>query len=121
MSSRKENTMIARIWHGKTRKEQADAYREYVVRTGVSDYRNTDGNIGVQIWQKDDGDFTHIWTVTLWRDFESIRSFAGVDFNKARYYPEDEKFLLELEPEVAHYRAQVFPDTAKDFSWRITL
>ena len=29
--------------------------------------------------------------------------FAGAEIEKARYYPEDEAFLLELEPNVAHY------------------
>ena len=29
--------------------------------------------------------------------------FAGADFEKARYYPEDEKYLLKFEENVAHY------------------
>ncbi|HEX9615111.1 MAG TPA: antibiotic biosynthesis monooxygenase [Bacteroidota bacterium] len=113
--------MIARIWHGKTKKEHADAYREYVSRTGVREYRNTDGNLGVQIWQKDDGDFTHIWTVTLWRDLESVKGFAGAEFDKAKYYPEDRNYLIEFEPKVAHYQAHVFPADAANRHWRITI
>lgn len=34
--------------------------------------------------------------------YESIKKFAGEDFEKARYYPGDEKYLLEFEPNVLH-------------------
>ncbi len=40
---------------------------------------------------------------TLWESFESIRKFAGDDIEKARYYPDDKDYLLELEPHVTHY------------------
>jgi hypothetical protein len=35
---------------------------------------------------------------------KAIRTFAGKDAEKARYYPEDNHYLLELEPKVKHYR-----------------
>jgi hypothetical protein len=42
-------------------------------------------------------------TVTRWESEESIRAFAGDDVLRARYYPEDQDFLLEFEPEAQHY------------------
>ncbi len=36
-------------------------------------------------------------------DAYAIRRFAGDDVERARYYPEDRAYLLELEPGVAHY------------------
>ena len=39
----------------------------------------------------------------LWDSFEAIRRFAGEDYEKAHYYPEDREFLIELEPFVDHY------------------
>lgn len=41
--------MIARIWRGVTRADQADAYYDYLERTGLKDYRNTAGNRGVWV------------------------------------------------------------------------
>jgi len=38
---------------------------------------------------------------------EAIRAFAGDTLEKARYYPEDAAFLLELEPTVTHYEVGV--------------
>ena len=94
--------MITRIWHGKTKKEHAETYRQYVIETGICEYIKTEGNLDTQIWQRDEGDVTHIWTVTQWQNLEAVKSFAGNDIEKAKYYPEDENYLLELEPEVIH-------------------
>ena len=33
----------------------------------------------------------------------AIRRFAGEDYEKAHYHPEDRDFLVELEPFVDHY------------------
>ena len=35
----------------------------------------------------------------------AVRAFAGEDVEKARYYEEDSKYLLEFEPTVKHYEA----------------
>jgi hypothetical protein len=47
-------------------------------------------------------DVCHFWTVTEWDSYESIKKFAGEDFEKAKYYPEDQQFLLEFEENVIH-------------------
>ncbi len=39
---------------------------------------------------------------------ESVKKFAGKNYAKAKYYPEDEKYLLEFEPEVEHYEPVSF-------------
>jgi uncharacterized damage-inducible protein DinB/heme-degrading monooxygenase HmoA len=95
--------MITRIWHGRTKKEDADKYLQYVIDTGINDYVTTKGNLNTQIWQDTEGEISHIFTVTEWDNIESIKKFAGEDFKKAKYYPEDKNYLLELEPEVKHY------------------
>jgi hypothetical protein len=40
--------------------------------------------------------------VTKWDSYDSIRKFAGDDIEKAKYYPDDSKYLLEFEPTVQH-------------------
>jgi heme-degrading monooxygenase HmoA len=49
------------------------------------------------------GGEAHFLLVSLWNSLESVRAFAGSDPEKARYYPEDDSFLLEKEPHVTHY------------------
>lgn len=95
--------MIARTWNGTVPKEKADAYYTYLKKSGLKDYRNTKGNTGLQVLRKDEDQQTHYLLITFWDSYESIRKFAGDGYEKARYYPEDEEFLLELETFVSHY------------------
>ena len=95
--------MIARIWHGRTRAADAAVYRKYVEQTGIPDYRATPGNRGAWVLVRTEGDVAHFLTVSFWESLDGIRAFAGKDVEKARYYDEDEKYLLEFEPTVAHY------------------
>lgn len=41
--------------------------------------------------------------VTVWDSMESMRRFAGDDPELAKYYPEDDEFLLEKEEQVLMY------------------
>jgi heme-degrading monooxygenase HmoA len=95
--------MIARIWHGETSAEKAEEYLDYLNRTGIPGYRATPGNRGAFVLRRIEGDRAHFLTLSLWDSLESIKKFAGEDYERARYYPEDEKFLLEFEPTVQHY------------------
>lgn len=94
--------MIARTWHGRTRSSDAEVYRNYVISTGIRELTSIRGNLRTQIWQRTEGNITHIWVVSWWKDDESIRTFAGENIEIPRYYDEDKKYLLELEPLVQH-------------------
>ena len=95
--------MIARTRHGAVRAEDAEAYHRYLLDTGLRDYEQTSGNRGVFVFRRVEGAVAHFLLLTLWESWEAIRAFAGSDPERARYYPEDERFLLELEPTVTHY------------------
>ena len=95
--------MIARTWHGRVPAEKADAYHDYLNRTGLADYAKTPGNRGVFVFRRDEGAVTHFLLLTLWESYDAIQAFAGPDYQVARYYPEDDDYLLEREPFVTHY------------------
>ena len=101
--------MIARTWHGVVFESKSDEYLEYLNKTGVPDSQSTEGNEGVFVLRRTEDRKTHFWFISLWESEESIRKFAGDDIEKARYYPEDRKYLLELEPNVIHYEVAVNP------------
>ena len=102
--------MIARTWHGVVPAARGDAYADYLSRTGVPDLAATSGNRGVYVLRRLDGGNVHFLLISLWDSLESIRAFAGDDMERARYYPEDHDFLLELEPRVTHYDVVSAPD-----------
>jgi heme-degrading monooxygenase HmoA len=94
---------IVRIWHGRTRADRADAYTDYLERTGVADFRRTPGNLGVDVLKRVVGVEAEFLVVSRWESFEAVKAFAGEDVTRARYYPLDSYYLLELEPNVVHY------------------
>jgi heme-degrading monooxygenase HmoA len=103
--------MIGRTWHGRVPAEKADAYHDYLRRTGLADYAATPGNRGVYVLRRTEGAVTHFLLLTFWESLDAIRAFAGADYERARYYPEDDEFLLEREPFVTHY--EVFADPGR--------
>lgn len=101
--------MIARTWHGRVRATDADAYHAYLLSTGVADLRATPGNRGVYVLRRIEGEEAHFVLMSLWDSRDAIRAFAGEDIERARYYPEDATYLLELEPTVTHYDVMTSP------------
>jgi heme-degrading monooxygenase HmoA len=101
--------MIARTWHGVTAAARANEYFAYLKQTGVPEYQATKGNQGVYVLRRIEGDQAHFLLLTLWESEDAIRRFAGSEMDKAKYYPEDEQFLLELEPNVTHYEVLLKP------------
>jgi len=95
--------MIARIWQGVTEVAAADGYLEFLRARAIPDYRNTAGNQGAYVLRRIEPDRAHFLTISFWDSPESIQDFAGEDIQRARYYPEDQKYLLELETNVVHY------------------
>jgi heme-degrading monooxygenase HmoA len=95
--------MIARIWKGAVRRDDADAYAGYIAETGLKEYAATAGNRGAWMLRRDDGERTEVVTFSLWDSVDAIRAFAGDDIDTAVYYPEDDKYLIERGPKVDHY------------------
>jgi heme-degrading monooxygenase HmoA len=102
--------MIARSWRGATKAQDAETYLEYLHRTGLAEYRKTPGNRGVLGLRRIVKDRAEFLLISLWDSTDAIRQFAGDDIEKAVFYPEDERFLVDREDHVSHY--EVVFDTA---------
>lgn len=101
--------MIARTWRGATKAQDADAYVEYLEKTGFAEYRATPGNRGVLALRRVAGERADFLLVTLWDSEAAVRGFAGDDISRAVFYPEDERFLIDKDDHVDHYEV-VFED-----------
>ena len=95
--------MIVRMWHGRVKTSNVQAYREFLNQRAIPDYQSVAGNISVHVLERQEGEITHFITMTFWTDMDSIKGFAGNDPEVAKYYLEDKDFLLEFEPTVVHY------------------
>lgn len=95
--------MIARTWRGATRAADADAYVAYLHATGLKHYRETPGNLGAFCFRRHVGDRAEFMTLSLWESERAIAAFAGEAIERAVFYPEDERFLIERDLHVDHY------------------
>jgi len=95
--------MIARVWRGITPKEKADDYLAYLQDTGLRDYAGTPGNKGVSVLRRTQGEHCEIMLISFWESMDAVRAFAGENPDRSVYYPEDEQYLLQMEPLVRHY------------------
>jgi hypothetical protein len=97
--------MIARIWHGSVPVEKAERYLELLRTISIPDYQRVTGNKAALVLQRREGDLVHFTTFTLWESMDAIRTFAGDDAERAKYYDFDREYLTELEPTVLHFDA----------------
>jgi heme-degrading monooxygenase HmoA len=97
--------VIARLWRGWVATAKSDEYADYIGRTGLAEYRETPGNLGAQMWTRDLGDGrTEVLTLSWWESADHVRGFAGDDIDQAVFYPEDDRYLIDRETTVRHYR-----------------
>lgn len=72
------------------------------MQTGFAEYHNTKGNKGAFLTLEEKENKLYFTTLTFWDSFESIKRFAGEEYNLAKYYPRDNEFLLERPRYVEH-------------------
>lgn len=103
--------MIARRWRGRVRAVDLESYLAYLEVTGVPALRATPGNDGVLVFRHVDEstDSVEFEVVSLWRDLADIKAFAGDDITVARFFPDDERYLIERELVCRHDLATVYP------------
>jgi heme-degrading monooxygenase HmoA len=95
--------VIARVWRGVVARSDGDAYAEYMQDTGVAGYAKIPGNEGVWMLRREVEDGEEFMMFTLWDSLESVKGFAGEDYETAVFYPEDERFLIRRDESSTHY------------------
>ncbi len=94
---------IMRLWHGEVAIEKADEYERFTIERAAPDYGSVEGLIKLYFQRKNEEKTAHFLLVTLWDSIDSVKKFAGDNPEIAKYYPEDDNFLLEKEEYVSMY------------------
>lgn len=95
--------MLARTWRGVTAAADADAYLTYLEETGLKNYRGTPGNLGAYCLRRVSEGRAEFLLVTLWESMDAVRRFAGESPERAVFYPEDDRYLIDKDLHVTHY------------------
>jgi len=92
-----------RLWHGEVAIEKADEYEKFMIEKAAPDYGSVDGLLKLYFQRRNENKVAHFLLVTIWDSLESVKKFAGAKPELAKYYPEDDGFLLEKEKHTTMY------------------
>ncbi len=95
--------MIARTWRGSVRPTDAEDYVDYLKRTGFVGLGSTPGNLAVLGLRRVTAERGEFLLISLWESEAAIRHFAGEHIERAVFYPEDERFLVDRDEHVDHF------------------
>jgi hypothetical protein len=95
--------VIARSWGGRVPLAHADGFHRHLLATGVADYQRQPGCLDVQLWRRDADGWASFLLLSVWRDLDAIRAYAGDCPEVAVLYPEDDAFGLVPDRSVTHY------------------
>ena len=98
--------MIARIWHGWTKPENADAYQQLLKTKILPGIHRVKGYRGAHLLRRESGREVEFITITMWDSMEAVREFAGRDRAHAVVPPEAQKLLARFDDASVHYDAE---------------
>jgi heme-degrading monooxygenase HmoA len=95
--------VIARIWHGYTKPEHADAYESLLkpeLLPGVSQMK---GYRGSYLLRRAAGDEVEFVTIMLWDSIDTIQAVTGADYETAVVPEPRRKYLWRYDAKSIHY------------------
>ena len=97
--------MIARIWHGWTKPEDANAYEE-LLRTEIFPAivaRKIKGYRGAELFVRNDGKEVEFVTLLRFDSMDAVKEFAGSEASKPVIFPKAEALIARMD-HARHYR-----------------
>jgi hypothetical protein len=101
--------MISRVWRGWTKVENADAYEKLLREVVYPGLQKINGYQGGYIFRQDGTEEAEFVTVNLFDSLESVKAFAGPDYETPVFEPEARHLLSRVEPIARHYDVKKAP------------
>jgi len=98
--------MIARIWHGWTKRSDAQKYEQLLheeIFPGIAQ-RKIPGYHGAELFTREDADEVEFLTLLRFDSMEAVETFAGPDSGRPVIYPKAEPLLIRMDERSQHYR-----------------
>src|SRR4029079_5126493 len=100
--------MIARIWHGWTKPEDAKTY-EQLLREEIFPSiaaRNIEGYRGAELFVREDANEVEFVTLVVFDPMNAVAELAGLDASKPVIFPKAEALITRME-RARHYRVAI--------------
>ena len=95
--------MISRLWHGWTKRDNADTYEELLRSEILPGIHRVAGFKGASVLRREGKDEVEFVTLTMFDSMAAVKEFAGEDYEVAVILPEARKLLVRFDARSAHY------------------
>lgn len=96
--------MIARVWHGYTKPEHADAYEAMLKPELLPGISKVKGYKGSYLLRRNAGAEVEFITILLWESIDAIRAATGhADYETSIIPEERRKYLARFDAKASHY------------------
>jgi heme-degrading monooxygenase HmoA len=95
--------MIARVWHGYTKPENASAYEAMLKPELLPGIGKAKGYQGSYLLRRQLDTEIEFITIMLWDSLDDIKAVAGPDYEAAVIPEERRKYLARYDAKSAHY------------------
>ena len=99
--------MIARVWRGWTRTDQADLYEEHYHDEVLPTLRRVPGFCDARLLRREAGAETEFVSLVYLDDLDAVRAFAGDDYEAAVVADDARRVLVRFDEKVVHYDVAV--------------
>lgn len=95
---------IARVWKGWGRPAGVERYcREHFSTHVLPQLRSIDGFVGARVLTRSELDETEVVVATFWSSLDSVKFFAGEDYERAVVEPVVRELLHRFDDRVTHF------------------
>lgn len=96
--------MIARIWHGYTSNENADAYEDLLKHEIFETIaaKNITGYRGIQLLKRAVENEVEFTTIMWFENIDAVKQFMGEQYETAYVLPQAQKLLLRYDQQSIH-------------------
>jgi heme-degrading monooxygenase HmoA len=98
--------MIARVWHGFTKPEHADAYEALLKPELLPGLSKIKGYEGSCLLRRNAAAEVEFITIIFWESIDAIRAVAGADYETPVIPPERRQYLAHYDARAAHYEVR---------------
>jgi heme-degrading monooxygenase HmoA len=106
--------VIARVWHGYTKPENADAYEAMLKPEPLPGIGKVPGYRSSYLLRRDAGSEVEFITILLWDSIDAIRAVTGADHETAVIPEQRRKYLSRYDAKAVHYKVVSVHDPASD-------
>ena len=107
--------MIARVWHGYTTPDNADAYESMLQPELLPGLSTKSGFRGSYVLRRPHGDEVEFITIILWDSLDDIRAVAGANYEAAVIPDERKRVLSRWDATAAHYDVKAIQASPTSF------